>query len=219
MIVWICSSLLAVFLAGDAPSSLAESSSPAGSSLASLVNRFLDTGDSGEAERLLQAILSDTDASIEAVTRIITAERIYQSQPIGTLAGEEIIIRGRPYPLSMFIPATYQNSKSYALVVCLHGAGFTGEEYLERWRTRLGDDYVLACPTYPSGAWFTRHAEDLVLETVRQARLRYHIDPNRIFLTGMSNGGIGAWLIGMHHAPLFAGLAPMASGLDDVLMP
>ena len=35
----------------------------------------------------------------------------------------------------------------------------------------------------------------------------------------MSNGGIGAWLIGMHHAPLFAGIAPMASGLDDVLMP
>jgi predicted esterase len=35
----------------------------------------------------------------------------------------------------------------------------------------------------------------------------------------MSNGGIGTWLIGMHHAPLFAGLAPMASGLDDVLMP
>jgi hypothetical protein len=35
----------------------------------------------------------------------------------------------------------------------------------------------------------------------------------------MSNGGIGAWLIGMHHAPLFAGLAPMASGIDDVLFP
>jgi hypothetical protein len=50
-------------------------------------------------------------------------------------------------------------------------------------------------------------------------RQRYHVDPDRIFLTGMSNGGIGAWLIGMHHAPLFAGLAPMAGGLDDVLMP
>lgn len=211
--------LLAMFLAGSASSSWGESSSPDVNSLASLVNRFLDTGDRDEAERLLQAILSDTDASIETVTRIITAERVYPKQPIGTLAGEEIIIRGRPYPLSMFIPTTYQASKSYALVVCLHGAGFTGEEYLERWRTRLGDDYVLACPTYPSGAWFTRHAEELVLGTIRQARLRYHIDPNRIFLTGMSNGGIGTWLIGMHHAPLFAGLAPMASGLDDVLMP
>jgi enterochelin esterase-like enzyme len=54
---------------------------------------------------------------------------------------------------------------------------------------------------------------------VQAVQQRYRIDPDRIFLTGMSNGGIGAWLIGMHHAPLFAGLAPMASGIDDVLFP
>ena len=91
--------------------------------------------------------------------------------------------------------------------------------YLERWQSRLGDDYILACPTYASGAWFTKGAEDLVLATIQQVGRRYHVDPDRIFLTGMSNGGIGTWLIGMHHAPLFAGLAPMASGLDEVLMP
>ncbi|HEY6085098.1 MAG TPA: hypothetical protein VIU63_06855, partial [Nitrospira sp.] len=120
---------------------------------------------------------------------------------------------------SLSIPLTYQPSKGYGLVVCLHGAGFTGDTYLERWRTRLGDDYLLACPTYPSGAWFTRRAEELVLATIRHVRRQYHVDPDRIFLTGMSNGGIGAWLIGMHDAPLFSGIAPMASGLDDVLMP
>jgi dienelactone hydrolase len=48
---------------------------------------------------------------------------------------------------------------------------------------------------------------------------QYHVDPNRIFLTGMSNGGVGVYLIGSHYAPIFAGLAPMASGLDDVLLP
>ncbi|OGW47383.1 MAG: hypothetical protein A2V62_01415 [Nitrospirae bacterium RBG_19FT_COMBO_58_9] len=69
------------------------------------------------------------------------------------------------------------------------------------------------------GAWFTRGAEELVLATIRSVQRRYHIDPDRIFLTGMSNGGIGAWVIGMHQAPLFAGIAPMASGLDEVLMP
>ena len=104
-------------------------------------------------------------------------------------------------------------------MVCLHGAGFTGEAYLERWQARLGEDYVLACPTAPMGAWFTRGAEELVLATIRSVQRRYHIDPDRIFLTGMSNGGIGTWIIGMHDAPLFAGIAPMASGLDDVLMP
>lgn len=187
--------------------------------VASIVFQYLDTGDSDEADRLLQAILSRADASIETVSRIIQTERAYQSQPIGTLPDEQIQIQGRTYPLALSVPLTYQPSKGYGLVVCLHGAGFTGDAYLERWQARLGEEYLLACPTYPSGAWFTRRAEDLVLATIQQVRRRYHVDPDRIFLTGMSNGGIGTWLIGMHHAPLFAGIAPMASGLDDVLMP
>jgi dienelactone hydrolase len=69
------------------------------------------------------------------------------------------------------------------------------------------------------GAWWNRSAEELVLATMRTVWSRYRIDRNRMFLTGMSNGGIGAWIIGMHHADLFAGLAPMASGIDDVLYP
>jgi dienelactone hydrolase len=187
--------------------------------LPALVFQYLDSTNSDEADRLLQAVQQHPEASIERVIQIIETERSYDSQPIGTLPDERIRVEGQTYALSLSVPLTYQPSKGYALVVCLHGAGFTGDAYLERWQARLGEDYILACPTYPAGAWFTRRAEDLVLATIRQVRQRYHVDPDRIFLTGMSNGGIGAWLIGMHHAPLFAGLAPMASGLDDVLMP
>ena len=219
MIASVWGIILVVFLTGGIVSSFAEESEPTVRSLASRVLQYLDAPDRDEAERPLQGILSDKNASVDAVSQIIKTQRTYQSQPVGNLPNEQIVVHGQTYPLSLFIPPTYQASRAYALVVCLHGFGFTGEEYLERWRTRLGEDYLLACPTYPSGAWFTRRAEELVLETVRQARRRYHIDPNRVFLTGMSNGGIGAWLIGMHHAPLFAGLAPMASGLDDVVMP
>ena len=211
--------ILSAFLTGSGGVSFAESSAQSAGSLASLVHQFLDAVDSDEAERLLQGILSDEQASIKAVSQIIRRGRTYQSRPTGMLPSEQILVRAGTYPLSLFVPASYETAKSHALLVCLHGYGFTGEAYLERWRTRLGEDYLLACPTYPSGAWFARHAEELVLETIREVRRRYHIDPDRIFLTGMSNGGIGAWLIGMHHAPLFAGIAPMASGLDDVLMP
>jgi pimeloyl-ACP methyl ester carboxylesterase len=187
--------------------------------LPELVFQYLDSSDSAEAERLLQAIQQHPDASIERVIRIIETERGYESRPIGTLPDERIQVQGRTYGFALSIPLTYQPSKGYGLIICLHGAGFSGDAYLERWQARLGEDYILACPTYPAGAWFTRRAEELVLATIRQVRQRYHVDPDRIFLTGMSNGGIGAWLIGMHHAPLFAGLAPMASGLDGVLMP
>ena len=65
-------------------------------------------------------------------------------------------MQGHAYHLALSVPLTYQPAKGYGLVVCLHGAGFTGEAYLERWQARLGEDYVLACPTAPMGAWFTR---------------------------------------------------------------
>jgi enterochelin esterase-like enzyme len=69
------------------------------------------------------------------------------------------------------------------------------------------------------GSWWTRYGEELVMNVLHEVQGQYHIDPNRIFLTGMSNGGIGAWIVGMHHADQFAGIAPMASGIDDVLYP
>ncbi len=213
------SGVLVVILAalvGHETDVAAESSSV---DLKTQVFRYLDSTDTDEAARTLQAILSNPNATIDQAIGIIQTERDYALQPTGTIPDEQIDVQGEAYDLALSIPPTYQSAKSYGLVVCLHGAGFTGEAYLERWQARLGEDYVLACPTTPMGAWFTRGAEELVLATIRSVQRRYHIDPDRIFLTGMSNGGIGAWVIGMHDAPLFAGIAPMASGLDNVLLP
>ncbi|HPV83121.1 MAG TPA: hypothetical protein PK866_08330 [Nitrospira sp.] len=193
-----------------------ESSSP---DLTSQVWQYLTTQDSEQANSTLTSIMQRPDATLQAVQDILRKGQPHGLQPVGLLADEQVVVRDRPYRVSLSIPQSYEPTKDYALVVCLHGAGFTGEAYLDRWKSRLGEQYILACPTYPAGAWFTRRAEDLVLATVQLVRERYRIDPNRIFLSGMSNGGIGAWLIGMHHAPLFAGLAPMASGIDDVLFP
>jgi hypothetical protein len=183
------------------------------------VFHYLDSTDTDEAAHTLQAILSDPHAMIDKTIRIIQTERDYALQPTGTLPDEQVEVQGRIYNLALSVPLTYQPAKGYGLVVCLHGAGFTGEAYLERWQARLGENYVLACPTVSMGAWYTRGAEELVRATIHFVQRRYHIDPDRIFLTGMSNGGIGAWVIGMHEAPLFAGIVPMAGGLDGVLMP
>ncbi len=213
------SAVLVVILAALVGHETDAAAAPLSVDLKTQVFRYLDSRDTDEAARTLQEMLSDQNATIDQVIRIIQTERDYAPQPIGTIPDERVDVQGRAYHLALSVPLTYQPAKGYGLVVCLHGAGFTGEAYLERWQARLGEDYVLACPTVPMGAWFTRGAEELVLATIRSVQRRYHIDPDRIFLTGMSNGGIGAWVIGMHDAPLFAGIAPMASGLDDVLMP
>ena len=191
----------------------------ASTDLASQVWQYLTTQDAEQQRTVLASIVQRPDATVQAVQELLRKGPPHGLQPVGLLPDEQIVVRERPYQLSLSVPQSYEPTRDYALIVCLHGAGFTGEAYLDRWKSRLGEGYILACPTYPAGAWFTRRAEDLVLATVQAVQQRYRIDPNRIFLSGMSNGGIGAWLIGMHHAPLFAGLAPMASGIDDVLFP
>jgi pimeloyl-ACP methyl ester carboxylesterase len=211
--------ILVVILAGFAGHEMDAAAIAFSAEMKTQVFRYLDSTDTDEPARILQAILSDPHVTIDQTIEIIQTERDYAPQPTGTIPDEHIDVQGHVYNLALSVPVTYQPAKGHGLVVCLHGAGFTGEAYLERWQARLGRDYILACPTTPMGAWFTRGAEELVLATIRSVQRRYHIDSDRIFLTGMSNGGIGAWLIGMHDAPLFAGIAPMASGLDHVLMP
>ena len=187
--------------------------------LQSVVWEFVDTLDAEKADRLLGEILGRKDATPSTVSTILAAGRSYRSEPVGAQPSQLVRVGTRPFFYGLYVPPSYSPDKAHGLVVCLHGAGFTGDNYLERWQARLGDQYILACPTMPMGDWWTRTAEDLVLATIRAVGARYHVDPDRVFLTGMSNGGIGAFLIGAHQATRFAAVAPMAGGLDNVLMP
>jgi len=193
--------------------------SPIDPVLRASIDEYLDTHDAERADQLLAEILGRRDATPAAVAAILAAGRSYRNEPVGAQPGREVRLGARVFHYGLYVPDSYRPDRSYGLVICLHGAGFTGDTYLERWQTRLGEGYILACPTLPMGNWWTRTAEDLVLATIRAVEARYHVDPNRVFLTGMSNGGIGAYLIGAHLASRFAAVVPMAAGLDDILMP
>lgn len=188
-------------------------------SLPNLVQTYLSTGDPAIAEKVLNAILLRPDVRIDHVEDLLEKARPYAPETVGSQPSQSVLVRGQAMSYGLFVPPTYDPAATYPLLVCLHGAGFTGDSYLDRWAERLGDMYILACPTISMGAWWSRTGEELVLATMQTVQARYHIDPDRVYLTGMSNGGIGAWIIGMHHAPLFAGVAPMASGIDEVLFP
>lgn len=47
--------------------------------------------------------------------------------------------------------------------------------------------------------------EQWVMEMVTRARVSWGIDPNRVYVTGHSMGGFGAWIFGSHYADMFAG--------------
>lgn len=189
------------------------------SSLVSFVRDYMRGKSAEQSQEVLKSILKHPGANIQTVEAAIRDIPQYSKAPVGAQPRRSIMVKEKNASYSLYVPPSYSPEQSYPLILCLHGAGFTGEAYLERWVPRLEDRYILACPTIAKGAWWTRFAEELTLEILNSLSEEYHIDPDRIFLTGMSNGGIGAWIIGMHHADRFAGIAPMASGLDDVMFP
>ena len=86
--------------------SFAKSPAPTLEGLTSLVFQYLDTADSDEANRLLQAILSRADGSIETVSRIMQTERVQRhclflndklidlSKPLAVLTNGQVSFEG-----------------------------------------------------------------------------------------------------------------------------
>lgn len=138
-------------------------------------------------------------------------------------------------PYRLLRPAAPVPGRRYPLVVYLHGAGEVGSdnrrqlndlpslmvtpEYRERF-----DCFVLA-PQCPAGAnWTTQlvpPGDDVAADSVTPALpaitavLADHpIDPRRVYLTGFSMGGFGAWELAAQRPDLFAAIVPVCGGGD-----
>ena len=150
-------------------------------------------------------------ASIEAIQKALETGRTYARKPTGPWHAIPLQVGGALYRYALHVPEGYDPGRAYPLVVCLHGAGFNGSTSLRRWAPRLGAHYLLACPTIDEeGQWWTRNAEALARSTIADVMRQYHVDPNRVYLSGMSNGAIGTYAIGAHRADRFAAAVPMA---------
>ena len=68
------------------------------------------------------------------------------------------------------------------------------------------------------GAWWALPAEEMVLNLIDETRENYNIDSDRVFLAGLSNGAVGAYMIGMFYPDRFAGLIPIAGSITPRYM-
>ncbi len=108
------------------------------------------------------------------------------------------------------------------LVVALHGGSGHGREFLWSWiqaaRTRGA---IVAAPTSLGSTWSLMEpgVDRANLDAVVQVLCEHlPIDPRRILLTGMSDGGTFALLAGLQESSPFTHLAPMCgvlAPLDD----
>ena len=132
--------------------------------------------------------------------------------------GEEPGARGG---VSLYAPEDYTDAREWPLVVALHGGAGSGRSFLWSWlRDARSHGAILAAPTAIGDTWALMGPDP---DTPHLARLvaairgRWRIDPARILLTGMSDGGTFAYVTGLEPGSPFTHLAPVAAAFHPML--
>ena len=125
-------------------------------------------------------------------------------------------VDGELVPFRIFVPEGFDVSKSYPLVVGLHGFGGDENAFMDRYdglfkqnAQRRGYIVVSVNGRGPSGGYRGASGQD-VIDVIDLIQDTYAIDAKRIYLTGHSMGGGGTVLVGFNNAERFAALAPIA---------
>jgi len=123
------------------------------------------------------------------------------------------VLRGRSY--QVFVPPSYVTSRPWPLIVFLHGVGENGTDGEKHLNVGL-PRYVLANEaTFPAfviapqckGPWkYEGEDEQLILDSIPAAQREWRIDPKRIYLTGLSQGGCSTFDLGARYPDRWAGL-------------
>lgn len=115
------------------------------------------------------------------------------------------------------LPTDYGKSrKSWPLVLFLHGSGESGND-LNKVKVhgppKLVEangpfPFILVSPQSPGRGWNPDVLSALLDSVIKE----YHVDKDRVYLTGLSMGGYGTWALAAAYPGKFAALAPICGG-------
>lgn len=136
----------------------------------------------------------------------------------------------------LYVPDNYDPTKSYGVVVMLHGDGEAGTDNREQVEARTSGiyngqvhgslrnlaknakdrGYLLYVPQSPGTFWGD---EQMYMTTGTLARIasEYNVDPSRFYLTGLSKGGTGVHNGMSNFSDLYAAYAPLSTANSSSL--
>lgn len=127
---------------------------------------------------------------------------------------------------SLYIPEYYTADRAWPLVMALHGGSGNGRGFLWSWlRDARSHGAVLVAPTAtgssPGKTTWALMGEDTdtpnLMRILDSVRSRWNIDPKRLLLTGMSDGGTFCYVSGLESVSPFTHLAPVAATFHPLM--
>ena len=117
------------------------------------------------------------------------------------------------YSYVLKIPDNFKKNKKYPLVVFLHGGINSNPnslnrraDYVNDFHISKNDQYIVAAPIKLGVDWSAKKIQDLV----EDIKVNLKIDNNRIYLTGLSMGGRGTFIVASKLPKTFAAIMPLS---------
>jgi phospholipase/carboxylesterase len=122
---------------------------------------------------------------------------------------------------SLYVPEYYTPDRAWPLVMALHGGSGNGRGFLWSWlRDARSFGAILAAPTATGPTWALMGDDTdtpnlaRILDSIRS---RWNVDPKRMLLTGMSDGGTFCYVTGFESTSPFTHLAPVAATFHPLM--
>jgi len=127
---------------------------------------------------------------------------------------------GSVQPYYVHIPRDYNPDRPWPLIVFLHGY-VPSITVLEPWVLsdevcQIAEDNgcLLMLPYGRRNTDFQGVGEKDVFDSIEHLATQFNVDRSRIYLSGVSMGGMGAWTIGLRFPGYFAAVAPISGQTD-----
>jgi len=122
------------------------------------------------------------------------------------------------YPYTVFVPSGYDGSRPCPVVVDMLYSGPTADWRLggDEKRNPLWDDVLASLEKRGfmmvwAGPHRRMRAEANFFVVLDEVKKDYNIDADRVYLLGVSGGGLSAWLIGLHYPDQIAAICPIST--------
>ncbi|MBK9385035.1 MAG: prolyl oligopeptidase family serine peptidase [Planctomycetes bacterium] len=204
---------------------------PLDAELHAAVDRWLDRRFGAEAPREVLALLAKKKLGCADLERVLRAGRASYPEP-PQKRGE--LTHGVPLPCDhvdhetqylIHVPTSYAPSKPTPVLFCMHGgsaardlefglfAALSGiQPYWINEAEKRG--WILVAPLSDRG-WM-HIGNSLLFSALSRVQRDYHVDPDRIYLTGHSMGGHMTWRSAFQFPDRFGAVSPMSGGYDYV---
>ncbi len=129
----------------------------------------------------------------------------------------------------LYLPQAYDQKQKWPLIMYLHGGDESASpnpntvkdggpvRYMMDSKVVLPDSFIVVNPHMRTGSMAQRQwykNANALIQIIDQVIANHNVDPDRIYLTGHSRGGHGAWGVAKRYPEKFAAILPIAGAIS-----